>query len=50
MTTTNDQSTEFQKFHSALRKIVSVPKSEIVRREEEYQRRRKIKNTKRGSR
>jgi hypothetical protein len=34
-------SEEFQKFDAVVRKVFSVPHSEIVRREKEYQRKRK---------
>jgi hypothetical protein len=37
------QPTPFEKFHGALRKIVSVPKAEIDRREKEYKKARKQK-------
>lgn len=38
--------TEAEKFKDAMRKIVVVPKSEIIRREKEYQRSRKEKRNK----
>lgn len=36
-----------QRFRAALKKIVSVPKTEIVKREEEYQRQRAAQKQKR---
>jgi hypothetical protein len=36
-----DTDSEFQKFDAVVRKVFSVPHSEIVKREKEYQRKRK---------
>jgi hypothetical protein len=36
MTSEKSQPTEFQKFRDSLRKLVSIPKTEILRREKEY--------------
>jgi hypothetical protein len=41
MTNETQQPTPFEKFREFVRKVVSVPKSEIDRREAEYQRERK---------
>jgi hypothetical protein len=41
MTSDNQGPTEFQKFQAGLKKIVSVPKSEILKREAEYKAARK---------
>lgn len=43
-----NEPTEFQKFRGALKKIVSVPKAEIERREAAYQKMRKQKRAQRG--
>jgi hypothetical protein len=46
-TPTTEHPTPFEKFHGALRKIVSVPKSEIVKREAAYKQMRKQKRKQR---
>jgi hypothetical protein len=42
------EKTEFEKFDAVVRKIFSVPHDEIVRREKEYQRKRKRAKQKRA--
>lgn len=37
----SDATSEFDKFDAVVRKVFSVPHSEIVKREKEYQRKRK---------
>jgi hypothetical protein len=39
---------EFQKFDAVVRKVFSVPHDEIVKREKEYQRKRKLAKKKRA--
>jgi hypothetical protein len=39
---------EFQKFDAVVRKVFSVPHNEIVKREKEYQRKRKLAKKKRA--
>ena len=43
MATEQQPPTEFEKFHGALKKIVSTPKAEIEKREVEWQRERSKK-------
>ncbi len=42
------EETEFRKFDAVVRKVFSVPHSEIVKREKEYQRKRKRLREKRA--
>jgi hypothetical protein len=39
---------EFEKFDAVVRKVFSVPHAEIVKREKEYQRKRKLAKKKRA--
>jgi hypothetical protein len=43
-----EQGSEFAKFDAVVRKVFSVPHDEIVKREKEYQRKRKLARKKRA--